>query len=265
MVVDNDLSASARETVLALEQSIDKKIIYIHESKKNIALARNHALKQDAYEYLAFIDDDEYADTDWLLELYDMAKKKNANVVNGPVHPDFEKTKNYFISRDFFEAYQYDDGEDDYLVKATGNCLLDLAYIKESGIVFNEKFGLSGGEDTLFFEELQERGAVFAWAKYALTYEKVGAERLSIKWIARRMFRVGNCLMRIKKQRRSNSYCCLFASALFFYLFALLGSVPLILLSFSIRFYFVWLNEVLVASGQLSAILGYKFLEYKVS
>ena len=50
---------------------------------------------------------------------------------------------------------------------------------------------MSGGEDTEFFAYLGSRGAVMVWCDEAIATEKVPPERLTLRWLLRRNYRVG--------------------------------------------------------------------------
>ena len=59
IVVDNDASESARETVLQFRNMSPLEVRCFVEPEQNIALARNKALANAKGDFIAFIDDDE--------------------------------------------------------------------------------------------------------------------------------------------------------------------------------------------------------------
>src|SRR5438552_14915913 len=71
VVVDNDRSQTARQTVEAAARRSTVVISYDVEPEQNIALARNRAIGNASGEYVALIDDDEFPDKQWLLTLYE--------------------------------------------------------------------------------------------------------------------------------------------------------------------------------------------------
>jgi hypothetical protein len=73
-----------------------------------------------------------------------------------------------------------------------GNLLLDLGQVRSLGLSFDERFGLTGGEDTLFTHELVRRGAEIRWCDEAEAVESVPAERLTRRWVLTRCFRSGS-------------------------------------------------------------------------
>jgi len=90
VVTDNDPAQSAREFVKGFSSSSNLKLNYTFEPHPNIALARNKALANAEGDFIAFIDDDEYPESDWLLNLYKTCVERKGDGVLGPVQPYFE-------------------------------------------------------------------------------------------------------------------------------------------------------------------------------
>src|SRR6266540_2958417 len=70
VVVDNDRCQSAQQVVQAFRKGSDLDVHYHTEPEQNIALARNRAVENATGDFVAFIDDDEFPETDWLLTLF---------------------------------------------------------------------------------------------------------------------------------------------------------------------------------------------------
>jgi len=70
VVVDNDECKSAQPVVVSFQQETKLEVKYFVEPEQNIALARNKAVENARGDFIAFIDDDEFPDAAWLLELY---------------------------------------------------------------------------------------------------------------------------------------------------------------------------------------------------
>ena len=68
VVADNDPEQSARPVATALSPTSRLRVTYCSEPRQNIALARNKALQHAEGDFIAFIDDDEYPEDDWLCE-----------------------------------------------------------------------------------------------------------------------------------------------------------------------------------------------------
>jgi succinoglycan biosynthesis protein ExoM len=71
VVVDNDQDRSAQRVVEDLCRTALVPPAYDCEPEQNIALARNRAMAHAAGTFIAFIDDDEVPEQDWLARLYE--------------------------------------------------------------------------------------------------------------------------------------------------------------------------------------------------
>src|SRR5689334_633585 len=90
VVADNDASRSAEAVVSKLAAASPVPIKYCVEPRQNIALARNQVVANADGDYIAFIDDDEWPLTDWLIRLFQTTEKLNVAGTLGPVNPNFE-------------------------------------------------------------------------------------------------------------------------------------------------------------------------------
>jgi len=68
--------------------------------------------------------------------------------------------------------------------------------IKKYNIQFNQEYGLSGGEDTFYFETLMDRGAKFVNCKEAVLYEVINIECAKFKYIQAKSFQGENTYVR---------------------------------------------------------------------
>jgi glycosyltransferase involved in cell wall biosynthesis len=69
--------------------------------------------------------------------------------------------------------------------------LIRKSVLDSAGRGFDTAFALSGGEDTEFFAFLASRGAVMVWCDEAIATEQVPQDRLNLRWLLRRNYRVG--------------------------------------------------------------------------
>jgi succinoglycan biosynthesis protein ExoM len=195
VVVDNDRDGSAAAVVEACRQSAPGRIEYAVEAEPNIARARNQAVEialRGEPDALAFIDDDEVADTRWLDELMAAQRAHDADVVFGPVLPRYEPAVQPWVVRGgFFEPNRYDNGT---VLKIgwTGNALVRRTMFANPAFRFDPAFGTSGGEDTHFFMRLYRSGARMVWTNDARAEELVPVSRTSVRWLVLRAYRIGN-------------------------------------------------------------------------
>ncbi len=55
---------------------------------------------------------------------------------------------------------------------ATHNLLLDVGWLRRLDMRFDERLGLTGGEDTMFSHQLIDRGATIRWCDEALVLDR---------------------------------------------------------------------------------------------
>ncbi|MFD5277263.1 glycosyltransferase family 2 protein [Pseudarthrobacter sp. NPDC058362] len=199
LVIDNDPAASGRSTVEAVAAAFKPGLItYIHEPKPGIAAARNRALAQSAFaDLLIFIDDDEMPYGRWLAHLVNLQRATGASAVVGPVISDYQDEPDAWITAGrFFERRRLATGTP-LTVAATNNLLLSVPKVRELNLEFDERFGLSGGSDTLFTRQLVRRGGTMLWCDEATVVDRVPTMRLTRGWVLRRALRSGNSAARV--------------------------------------------------------------------
>lgn len=186
LVIDNDPAGSARTTVAGL--AVD----YVHEPRPGIAAARNRALATAAdAAALVFIDDDELPGPDWLARLVSAWREWSCAAVSGPVRAEFAAPPSRWVQASgAFERRRRPSGTP-VDGAPTNNLLLDLRAIRRYGLAFDERFGLTGGEDTLFSHTLRRRGGEIRWCDDAEVIEPVAPDRAGRRWVLRRGFRAG--------------------------------------------------------------------------
>ena len=204
IVVDNDFNGSAAP-VVALKKELFKRkgliLKYAIEPQQGISLARNRSVMLATSEYVAFIDDDETADPDWLQCLQDSLMRYDADAVKGQVIPRFPEEfpkyqKKLFTFRCLPTGSCVKEG-----AMATNNVLVKRSLLTEREGPFDVTFNRTGGEDTDFFCWLSSRGAKFVWCTEAVVYEVQPLERAKLKWHLLRAYRVG-WLFTFQKIRR---------------------------------------------------------------
>jgi succinoglycan biosynthesis protein ExoM len=191
VIVDNDDTPSAEARVTEAAAGMTIPVTYVHAPGANISIARNAALDAADADWVAFLDDDEIVDPDWLVELIKRQVKTKADAVFGPSRAIYdEATPDWIVDGDFHsQAAVYRNG-----VVETGhtcNALLRWGNAPWRDQRFELERGKSGGEDTEFFFRLRKMGATYAIAEHAIVREEVPAERLQLDWLLRRRFRIG--------------------------------------------------------------------------
>jgi hypothetical protein len=183
----------------------------------------------------------------------------------GPVEPWFEESvPDWVIRGNFFDRGRFATGTEIAFAR-TGNLLLDAQFLRTSGLFFDERFGLTGGEDTLLTLELKKRGARIVWADSAPVRESVPPHRATAGYILRRYFVGGNnwtrieCLLHpgpIVKLKRAVVACARVAEGILLFLpSALVGRHAMVRS----------LTKAYLGAGSLTALLRFdsKFYEWE--
>ncbi len=191
IIIDNDSRHSAKELVEEFQQKSSVTIIYDCEPEQNISLARNRAIANANGNIIVFIDDDEFPEKRWLLDLY---LAKNTFIVDGvlgPVIPYFKNTPpKWLIRSGLCNRTTFKTGTilRDSKYMRTGNVLFAKEILNSTEIPFNIKHGLTGGEDGNFFEYMLNKGYLFVWCNEAKVHEEVPENRQTLGYFIRRAF-----------------------------------------------------------------------------
>jgi len=193
VVVDNDAGESAREVVSAFARRTNRTVVYDIEPQQNISLARNRAVRNSVGDYIAFFDDDQFPQRDWLLSLYEAQKAYRADGILGPVKPHYDQTPpHWLVKGKFYERSTHESGRIiGWRSGRTGNVLLRKEVLAGDPQPFDPRFG-SGAEDQDFFRRMIDKGYRFVWCNEAVGYEHVPP----VRW--RRGFLLRRALLRGK-------------------------------------------------------------------
>ena len=194
-VVDNDRSESARPIAESHAKS-GLRVGYHLEPEQNIALARNRAVANAAGDFIAFIDDDEFPEDNWLITLFNARRDYNTDGVLGPVLPYFEEPPPAWLVRGkFYDRPGHKTGTIlEWTSTRTGNVLLDARMTLGETYVFDPRLG-SGGEDRDFFKRMIQRGFKFVWCNEAAVHEVVPPQRWTKSFLLRRALLRGQHVM----------------------------------------------------------------------
>ena len=174
VVADNDRQQSAAAVLdefAAAAPSLHA--TYCVEPRQNIALTRNKAIEHASGDFVAFIDDDEFPTSRWLVTLFTACQRYGVDGVLGPVKPHFdEQPPRWVIDGRFYDRPSYPTGfVIDWRKGRTGNVLLKKHIFDTGEPPFRPEF--LTGEDQDFFRRMIEQGRVFIWCDEAVAYEVV--------------------------------------------------------------------------------------------
>jgi hypothetical protein len=197
VVVDNDPAGGAADAVRSHDRDA---VTYVHEARPGIAAARNAALAAAVArgaDAIVFIDDDETPAPGWLSALIAAWRRWGCAAVAGPADRVFESELSDWVVRSgFFSRTRRPTG----LVvpgASTNNLLLDLATLQGEGLEFDERFGLTGGSDTMLTRSLTQAGHQIRWCDEAEVRDAIPADRATREWVLRRSFRTGTTWSRV--------------------------------------------------------------------
>jgi glycosyltransferase involved in cell wall biosynthesis len=187
VVADNDREESAAPIVSDFALRSTLCVRYCVEPRQNIALTRNKALENATGELIAFIDDDEVPENDWLYQLFDTLSIYKSEGVLGPVESCFEAEPPRWLKEGRFL---------DRPTHATG-CRLSSSDTRSGNVLFKRDIVnlidgpfrpqfRAAGEDVDFFRRLMDRGCVFVWCNEAVVHELVPLRRCTRKYLLRR-------------------------------------------------------------------------------
>ena len=178
IVIDNDPAGSARAVVMDCAKAASFSVRYVHEPRRGIAIARNAALDAAigaGADWIAFIDDDEWAEPDWISEL--MAPEYlDTPVLQGTRVFEYPQPRPFWVLPDNGPWR----GKEGKICKtaSTANVRFSVGLALE-GLRFDERIGSGGGEDQQFFAEAYRRGWVIRKTGKAVTTETMHPARLT--------------------------------------------------------------------------------------
>lgn len=261
IVIDNDPSASAKEICESV--TLPHSIRYVVEPRRGIAYVRNRALAEaKGANFIAFIDDDEVPSEGWLDELLVASEIFAADIVSGPVLPRYAPGVAEWVKRGgFFDRPNFDTGT--FLECCSTNNVLLRSEVLNVVPRFDDRFQLTGGEDTQFFSRVHRAGGKIVWCREAIAHETVPKERATLEWILRRGYQSGNSWvlseMSVNKGLRVQMKRLLKACA-----HMLIGGTNALLsVCFAKIAFTKALRRMCLGAGMLSGLAGRKFLAYR--
>lgn len=255
IVVDNSVEQTGRYLTEVISASETVPIIYLNENRRGISYARNKCLDSIDADYFCFIDDDEIASPNWIQDLYQTLKNCDADIVSGPVIATYPKnTPSWVIQSKVFERPRISTGEAPKSV-ATGNCMIKTSVIQETGIRFDHRFALSGGEDSDFFSRLLVSGYKPVYCNEAEVFEKADRDRMSVTYWMRRAIRGGQTYAIIHYEGVSRTKIIVFSFKKIINLTAS-AFMSIFCLPFGRARYIKWLIRLASSYGQLSGLRG---------
>jgi succinoglycan biosynthesis protein ExoM len=208
IVVDNDAARTGQPAVCQARAE-GLAVQYLVEPTRGIARARNRSLEPARGTFVAFIDDDEEADPQWLVQLWSEVHRHGADGGVGPVIPKFsEGTPRWLIEGGFFERPRLPTGT---VLQTrhtrTGNALIRRQALMALPGPFNEQYDLTGGEDSELFTRLSNKRCRFIAVDSAIVYEHLLPARTTVRWLLQRRFLIGLGAARLHSAGAPERWC----------------------------------------------------------
>jgi len=209
IVADNYPDGRARAVCERVSGKLPIELNFIEETRRGTSFARNRAvdeaLRRDA-DFIAFIDDDDLPESDWLLRLIEKQRETRADIVFGTERrvvngdwPVWLKKSPLFEKRikEGVTEYGTPRGISAYNV-LVGRGILER--VKSTGLVFSPEFARFKCEDTDFFIRAARSGATFARADKSVINRNYEPHRVTVRGLLPEAKRLGTYNMLLLKR-----------------------------------------------------------------
>ncbi len=172
-------------------------VTYVHKEGGGIAAARNEAVERARGKWIAFFDDDQWAEPRWLAGLHAVAQASGAHCVGGAMLLDLPKvcpTELTPFCRKLLDERTFGDKPVPYpssALPSTGNVLVRTELFRQVGRFDTEI--RQAGEDTDLFARAHRSGAAMWYAPGAVAHHVIPEFRLSSEYLEYVALRVGFC------------------------------------------------------------------------
>lgn len=201
-ICDNSAEAVAHSLVEEFSRRSERAFSYLHCPERGISQARNTIIEfclRERADLIAFIDDDEFVDSGWMVALLGAMDRYAADAVQGPVFPCFERD----VSGVNFSPVRSVTRPEGVSMRslATNNVLFKSDLVLVQRLRFDPVFSLTGGGDYDFFLRSHILGNCHIWTNEAVVYETVPALRQGRYYKLKRTFRVRAAIARSDSMR----------------------------------------------------------------
>ena len=137
------------------------------------------------------------------------AETTGADIVGGPVLPNFDDEQKRGLRRHPAFAPAYDTSGPVPVIYGCGNCLIKRAVFERVGApAFDLRFNFLGGGDTDFFYRCLRLGLQFHWVAEATISETVPQSRTNLRWLITRGLRIGAINYHVQRKATPTTSGC---------------------------------------------------------
>ena len=202
VVVDDSADGNARHVVQRFVDRFELGGLYRVSGRQNIALARNLALEAaiDRADWIAMTDDDCEPVPGWLEALLEVQRRTGADAIAGTMKRRAPPGSPRWLTDEPFLAAEVLEGIEDGAELRTGathNSMISSRWLKEHPQVrFDPSFGVTGGEDPVFYRTAHQEGLRIHYSLGAVVYENEPLSRATLRYQLRSFFWLGNSAYR---------------------------------------------------------------------
>ena len=186
VVIDDGSTDSTQELLQKVSMNSEVMIRFFREERVGVAAARNRGVLESHGDWIAFIDDDETAEPDWLLELVTAARASGADCIGGSLELALEEK-----AREIAKSARKHLGEIPplgwfqkrftYSGPGTGNALVRRVLFDTVGL-FDTNLRVVG-EDQDFFRRARKLGYKTVFTSNALVHHFIPAYRVQPSYL----------------------------------------------------------------------------------
>jgi succinoglycan biosynthesis protein ExoM len=190
LVVDNYPDGLARVVCDRLSGTLPIELDFVEETQRGRPFARNQAVDEALRregDFIAFIDDDDLPEPDWLFHLIEKQQQTMADIVFGAERKLINADWSSWLKKSPLFQKGYKEGFTEYGTPrgiATYNVLINRSIIEKvrsaTGFVFSAEFARLPGEDTEFFIRAARSGATFARADESVINRNYEPHRVTV-------------------------------------------------------------------------------------
>jgi succinoglycan biosynthesis protein ExoM len=197
IVADDDPGRGASEGIRYIAQSTDVSLQYVESAARNISACRNCCLGTAKANWIAFIDDDQIAEPDWLQKMISTAAKFSADAVQCYVRGIYPSETPDWMKAGGVYTYDYGPTGTELHSGATSGILFRRDLPGSKGLLFDTALGITGGEDADFFMRYNALGGKIVSCREAVANEVIPVERVRQTYLQRKCRRHGHIYGRL--------------------------------------------------------------------
>lgn len=209
LVVDNASQESTRQLVTEFARTAKHPVRLVCEEKPGLSCARNRAIREARSEWIAFFDDDQLAEPEWLREMVRLARAETCLLVGGTLRLKLPSdcSRNFGpVCRKLLGEFVGGTNARPYTRTFTpgfGHILVHLSVFDQVGN-FDEQL-VAGGEDFDVYNRIRSAGIVSWYCPTAVAYHVIPPYRTEDKYMRWTALRQGGHVAHRERQGRGGA------------------------------------------------------------